>query len=304
MISFTIFGSVHDSATFFCEALVKRMTEVDSGSQLGEFNVMFEVEFLVKLEELKKAMSLCLSNKTTHLVLKNNQLLGDMNSLIELAKSEPYNIDDAEAFNTIVYNRSVRELSYTLMSERGRPVVYFDFIDATGGKTGDSLHFGKVHVELFEELCPKACENFIKLIEGARLPGAGRKAPLLQYKNCPIHRLVKDGWMQCGDVMDGTGENSSAVLDPSGTVADESFSVDFGSPLGGILGLANNGAHTNGSQFFITLGPCEWMNSKFVGIGRVVQGFDVLRAVNKIPTQNQKPTRKIVVDTCGKSLDL
>ena len=46
-------------------------------------------------------------------------------------------------------------------------------------------------------------DNFVKLCEGAKQPGAGRKATLMHYKNCPIHRIVKDGWFQCGDVVDG-----------------------------------------------------------------------------------------------------
>ena len=89
------------------------------------------------------------------------------------------------------------------------------------------------------------------------------------------------------------------MLDLSGAVPDESFAVDFGFPLGGIVGYANSGAHTNGSQFFVTLGPCDWMNNSFVGFGRILQGYDLLRKLNKLKTSNQCPERKIVVDRCG-----
>ena len=142
----------------------------------------------------------------------------------------------------------------------------------------------------FAKECPKAAENFKKLCEGS-----GN----YQYGNCPIHRIVKNGWIQTGDVVDGSGKNSVAVLEGSETVPDESFSVDFGTPFGGIVGFANEGAHTNRSQFFITIAGCSWMNNKFVGVGRILHGYSVLRALNKIETSNQVPTRIVKITDCG-----
>ena len=57
--------------------------------------------------------------------------------------------------------------------------------------------------------------------------------------------------------------------------------------------------HSNGSQFFITLRGCEWMNNGFVGVGRVIQGYNSLRLLNSIVTTNQKPSKLIVIDDCG-----
>lgn len=125
------------------------------------------------------------------------------------------------------------------------------------------------------------------------------KGAAYSYKDCPIHRIVKDGWFQSGDVIDGSGANSVAVLDTTGIVPDESFSVDFSLATGGIVGYANSRPHSNGSQFFVTLGPCGWMNNKFVGIGRVLQGFSTLRSMNVVPVENQSPSLEIVVDACG-----
>ncbi len=151
-------------------------------------------------------------------------------------------------------------------------------------------------------MCPKACDNFIKLCtgKGAVLPSSN--AVYFCYSNCPVHRIVKNGWLQCGDIVNGSGANSIAASDLSGAVQDESFTGDFGFFAGGMVGLANSGPHSNGSQFFVTLGPCAWMNSGFVGIGRVVQGFSTLRILNNIPTSNDVPTKKIVVKSCGLGL--
>lgn len=128
---------------------------------------------------------------------------------------------------------------------------------------------------------------------------AGKK---LQYKDCPVHRIVKDGWLQSGDVIDGSGRNS--ITATGEILPDESFTMDFGFPHGGIVGFANSGPHSSGSQFFITLGPCKWMNHQFVGIGRVVQGYNVVRALNTVPTSNQKPIKNIIIAECGIASDL
>jgi peptidyl-prolyl cis-trans isomerase-like 6 len=146
----------------------------------------------------------------------------------------------------------------------------------------------------FEEFCPQAVDNFMKLCVGVEVEGK-----TIQYKGCPIHRIVKDGWIQCGDVINGTGANSMSVTDVAGIVPDESFTVDFGFQCGGIVGFANNGAHSSGSQFFITTGPCEWMNHNFVGVGRVLQGFHVLRTLNQVQCSNQRPHKNITILSCG-----
>jgi cyclophilin family peptidyl-prolyl cis-trans isomerase len=140
-------------------------------------------------------------------------------------------------------------------------------------------------------LCPIACENFIKLCVSTEAQK--------QYLNCPIHRIVKNGFFQSGDIIDGSGRNSLAIINDSGFVQDESFSVDFGFRLGGVVGYANSGPHSNGSQFFVTLGPSEWMNNNFIGIGRVIQGFSVLKEINNVTCSNQVPSKNIVILSAG-----
>ena len=67
----------------------------------------------------------------------------------------------------------------------------------------------------------------------------------------------------------------------------------------GAVAMANAGPNTNGSQFFITTGPCEWMNHNYVGVGRLLQGFSVLRTLNQLATSNQRPVKNITVANCG-----
>lgn len=149
----------------------------------------------------------------------------------------------------------------------------------------------------FAKVAPQACKNFAMLCEGSPIPGMGYSK--FSYRNCPVHRLVRNGWIQTGDIVDGTGKNSVCAFGAEETVADEAFSVDFGFQHGGIVGYANNGAHASRSQFFVTLGPNAWMNHKFQGFGRVIQGLRTIRALNRIEVSNNTPTSRVVITDCG-----
>lgn len=117
---------------------------------------------------------------------------------------------------------------------------------------------------------------------------------------------MNNSWLQCGDILDGSGSNSIVAQSPKNSdksfdfIPDECFSADFGFEFGGMVGLSNTGPHTNGSQFFITLGPCEWMNNQFVGIGRLVYGYKTLRLINEMKTNSmQRPESEIIIKSCG-----
>lgn len=296
MVLFTIYGVYHESDTYFCQAIVKRLKNEIKDDIEMEFYDFLEIDYILNLDNLKvKYGPFFAKYEKLHVVIIDNKPLGDVKSLIELAKSEEYNLPEAEKANTVMLNRSVREQLDKVYS-RSRPLIYLEFVDETKSmKRGEALSLGNIHIELFTDLCPIACENFIKLC----LSTEKQK----QYVTCPIHRIVKNGWFQTGDIIDGSGKNSLAIINSSGYVQDESFSVDFGFKLGGVVGYANSGPHSNGSQFFVTLGPAEWMNNNFLGIGRVIQGFSVLKEINGVTCSNQVPTKNIIVTSSGYSKD-
>jgi peptidylprolyl isomerase len=110
---------------------------------------------------------------------------------------------------------------------------------------------------------------------------------------------VKNGWIQTGDILLGSGKKSICSFGVDETVPDESFSVDFDFLHGGIVAYANTGAHSSRSQFFITLGPCNWMNNKYQGFGRVIQGFNTLKKFNKIVVSNNTPINTVRIARCS-----
>lgn len=163
----------------------------------------------------------------------------------------------------------------------------------TSGGGGD---FGphRVIVELFSRRCPQTTANFLALCTGsagaATDPASGRTFPL-HYTGSVVHRVVRDGWVQAGDIVSGRGcEGHSALGAP--TFPDENLSIPLDAP--GLLVMASNGPHTNASQFFLTQRELPAFNGKYVVFGRVVFGMGTLALINALPLRhNQRPVEPL-----------
>jgi len=127
---------------------------------------------------------------------------------------------------------------------------------------------GPVEIKLMPDIAPKACENFVKLVEKG------------YYNGLIFHRVIKGFMIQGGDPT-GTGRGGSSIWDKP--FEDEfSAKVTFDSP--GILAMANAGPNTNGSQFFITVAPTPWLNMHHTIFGKVISGYDAVQKIENTPT--------------------
>eukprot|EP00249_Psilotum_nudum_P003144 c16464_g1_i2 orf=306-689(-) len=71
----------------------------------------------------------------------------------------------------------------------------------------------------------------------------------------------------------------------------------------GVLSMANTGPHTNGSQFFISLGDCSQLDGKHVVFGKIIEGKEFLNMLNDLGTSEGKTKKKIIIADCGILVD-
>ena len=151
---------------------------------------------------------------------------------------------------------------------------------------------GDVVVKLFSKDAPKTVANFVGLASGEKewthpQTQAVMKAPL--YRGTIFHRVIEGFMVQGGDPL-GTGRG-----DPGYRFEDE-FQSGRKFDKVGLLAMANAGPGTNGSQFFITTSTPAGLNNKHTIFGEVVQGYDVVEKISKVPRDGaDRPTVDVVI---------
>ena len=129
-------------------------------------------------------------------------------------------------------------------------------------------------------LLTQTCKNFATL------------ASTHKYDNVIFHRIIPGFMLQGGDPT-GTGTGGSSIY--GGKFEDEIVG-SLVHDRKGVLSMANSGPGTNGSQFFITLGPTPHLNGKHTVFGQVVDGMDVVDAIGAVRTgQADRPIEDVVI---------
>jgi peptidyl-prolyl cis-trans isomerase B (cyclophilin B) len=158
--------------------------------------------------------------------------------------------------------------------------VFFDI-------TISGKEIGRIVIGLFGETTPKTVENFVQLAAGTE--GYG-------YKGTRFHRVIKDFMIQGGDFVNRDGSGSRSIYGEK--FADENFILRHSGP--GWVSMANKGVDTNGSQFFITTDSTPWLDGRHVVFGKVLEGLDVVRQVEDVPTDSfDGPTEECLIADSG-----
>lgn len=129
---------------------------------------------------------------------------------------------------------------------------------------------GQFVLELYWKHAPNTCRNFAELARRG------------YYNNTKFHRIIKDFMIQGGDPT-GTGRGGASIY---GKEFDDEISNELKHTGAGILSMANSGPNTNGSQFFVTLAPTQWLDGKHAIFGRVSSGMTVVQRIGLVECDN------------------
>ncbi|XP_013417367.1 peptidyl-prolyl cis-trans isomerase-like 1 [Lingula anatina] len=139
---------------------------------------------------------------------------------------------------------------------------------------------GNIVIELYWKHAPNTCRNFAELARRG------------YYNGVKFHRIIPDFMIQGGDPT-GTGRGGASIY---GQEFEDEIHPDLKHTGAGILSMANSGPNTNGSQFFITLAPTQWLDGKHAIFGRVASGMSVVQRLGMVETdQNDKPVEDVKI---------
>ena len=165
--------------------------------------------------------------------------------------------------------------------------VYFDIeVDGTAA--------GRVVFGMFGSVVPKTVNNFATLADGSA--GIGNSGKALHFKGSAFHRIIPGFMAQGGDFTNGNGTGGESIYGMK--FADENFTLHHTKPY--LLSMANAGPGTNGSQFFITFKETPWLDGRHTVFGEVLEGQDIIQALEKIGSSSGKTSKTAVIADSGR----
>jgi len=189
--------------------------------------------------------------------------LKDQEDVNKMYQGSPEEFTDKQ--NTIMPS-----FDQTAMPEKGEQIIVME------------TSMGTVKIRLFPELAPKTVENFLGLADKG------------YYDGIIFHRVIPDFMIQGGDPT-GTGSGGESLW--GGKFEDE-FNANLKN-IRGALSMANSGANTNGSQFFIVQkeGGTSWLDGKHSVFGQVFEGMDVVDEIANVSRDaSDKPVKDVVME--------
>ncbi len=182
-------------------------------------------------------------------------------------------LSQSDAIAGLVKKTSSRNNSYTSYPQ-------MTLKEDTGYQALISTNKGNIKIQLYAEDTPLTVNNFVTLSRDGF------------YEGTIFFRVIKDSLIQGGDPLgNGTGG-------PGYEFKDEIVpKYKFSAP--GVVAMANRGANTNGSQFFITAtgSDLSYLNGKHTIFGRVIQGQNVVDAISEVPVSGESPVKPVVINS-------
>ncbi|XP_065174502.1 uncharacterized protein LOC135804540 [Sycon ciliatum] len=274
-----IVGRVEDKEFHIAELSAKLLETYKPQDIAVNAVPLCEADWCVFLAHCKKMVGGTMwSIKSETVVFCNGEFLGDAFELLDWLKK----VFGYEEYRPMPLYDAITTLeTRKFFTEKERTHVFMAI------SVGDEALSGRLIFQLFDDICPRTVLNFRNLCTSTVIGES--------YTETVFHRVVKSGWMQGGDIVDGSGGNSVSSFGTE--FDDECFEVKHSGR--GVLGMANTGRNTNGSQFYVTFQPCHWMDKKHVAFGRLVTGWDLLAKLEAVEVFNDRPITTCRIVSCG-----
>ncbi|XP_075978038.1 uncharacterized protein LOC142977828 isoform X2 [Anticarsia gemmatalis] len=266
-VKLTVIGNIITKEFIYCLNLVKGLYKYRQRHfQAPIIRGVTGVEWPKVWSDLKRkygALAYCLKSQVA--ILIDDQFLGGENELKDVVGTK-YIYD----IRVNYYQEGIKQFANYIKS-LGRSCAYLHI-------SVNDEPIGVLIFMLYSDVLPRTCENFLRLCETKK---GG-------YGGTPIHRIVKDCWIQCG----GYGLKSNPSLNC------ENFSVPH--DRRGVLCMANDGSDVDCStQFFVLLQPAPWMEHKYVAFGQLIEGESTLKKIENVPTWYEAPMAEIKIFSAG-----
>lgn len=146
-------------------------------------------------------------------------------------------------------------------------------------------NLGDITVKFYADESPITVNNFLNLAQSGF------------YNGVKFHRVIKDFMIQGGDPL--SKESNSSLWGTGGPGYQFKDEINTHKLVLGSLAMANAGAGTNGSQFFIvTLAETPWLDGKHTNFGQVTDGMDVVKKIESVETGvNDRPIQDVVINS-------
>jgi cyclophilin family peptidyl-prolyl cis-trans isomerase len=144
---------------------------------------------------------------------------------------------------------------------------------------------GEIKILLYSEDAPEITKNFTELAKAGK------------YDGVIFHRVIKDFMIQTGDFENSNGTGGYSYKGP-GTMLNDEIVPGF-KHIKGAVSMANRGANTNGSQFFIVQNDsgAEFLDGGYSIFGYAYEGLDVVDAIGEVETgASDDPLEEIVLE--------
>lgn len=191
----------------------------------------------------------------------------------------PFIILKRKCFDDIL--RSQASIShFQIVGKLVRPLCFLEFEVKNGEKLGKAI------IELYYDYAPVTVQNFLCICKGENG---------LSYKNCSVHRIISNEYLETGDITQGNGRGGFSIY--GRTFPEENHVLKHSKA--GVLSMKRIPHADNNSQFCITFKRMESLDHKNVVFGRVIKGNENILKIQGYARRIGKPYVEIVISDCG-----